>query len=296
MNKTIPAPAAHFLALFTIAVWGTTFIASKVLLAVYSPLQIMLMRFFMAYVMLWILRPKLLRLDLKGELGCILLGLFGCTLYFLAENYALTFTLASNVSIILAMAPMLTAVLAHIFLHDEKLNRNIFFGFAVAIAGVALVVFNGTVILKINPVGDLLSFGAALCWAVYSVLLKKHLTEYDSLLLTRRVMFWGFVTALPVLIVRSEPFPAAPLADFTNLFCILYLGILGSGFCYIFWNMATKRLGTVVTNNYIYFNPFFTLAAAGIFLDEPISLMGAGGSLLILLGIFISDRKKKMPA
>ena len=293
MNREISTTLAHLFALFTIIVWGTTFIASKILLGAYSPLQIMLMRFVVAYIVLIVLRPKFIKLPLIEEMKCMFLGLFGCTIYFLMENYALTYTLTSNVSIILAVAPILTAILAHLFLPNEKLSKNIFLGFFIAIIGVAFVVFNGTVVLKLNPIGDLLSIAAALCWAIYSVLLKKQLRRIDGLLLTRRTMLWGFLTALPLELIKGEAFDLAPLGEAKMLFCILYLGILGSGICYVLWNMATYKLGTVVTNNYIYLNPFSTMVAALIVLKEPISWMGFVGAALIILGVFVGDHKKK---
>lgn len=292
MKKEISSAMAHIFAIFTIIVWGTTFIASKLLLKVYSPLQIMLLRFVIAYIVLFILKPKVMRVSLKEEINCMLLGLFGCTIYFLMENYALTYTLASNVSIIIAAAPILTAILAHFFLTNEKLQKGTFFGFFIAFLGVALVVFNGTVVLKLNPLGDMLSLGAALCWAIYSVILKKQISRCDGMILTRRIMLWGFITALPIELIKGESFSLAPLGQGTLLFCILYLGILGSGICYVLWNTAICKLGTVVTNNYIYIIPFSTMVAATLILKEPISLMGICGAVLIILGVFISDHKK----
>lgn len=280
------------MALFTIIVWGTTFIASKLLLAHYTPLQVMLMRFAIAYIVLWLLKPKRLKLSLKEEGRCILLGLTGGTFYFLLENYALTYTLTSNVSILIAAAPMLTALLAHFCLPDEPFKKSSLVGFGIAIIGVALVVFNGTVMLKLNPLGDILSIGAALSWAIYSILLKKQVGRYDSLLLTRRIMLWGFLTALPVTLISGETFTLAPLSEPTLLICILYLGILGSGICYVLWSLAIHKLGTVVTNNYIYINPFSTMVAAVIVLKEQVSVMGICGAGLILLGVFISDKRK----
>lgn len=292
MKKEISTTMAHGLAIFTIIVWGTTFIASKVLLEVYSPLQIMLMRFVIAYIVLFVLKPKVMKLSLKEEINCLLLGLFGCTIYFLMENYALTYTLASNVSIIIAAAPILTAILAHFCLPNEKLQKETFVGFLIAFIGVALVVFNGTVVLKLNPLGDMLSLGAAFCWAIYSVLLKKQISKYDGLLLTRRIMLWGFISALPIELIKGEAFSIQPLANGKLLFCILFLGILGSGICYVLWNHAIHKLGTVVTNNYIYINPFSTMIAATLILKEPVSIMGVLGATLIIVGVFISDHKK----
>ena len=119
----------HLLALFTIIVWGTTFIATKLLLTNFSPIHIMLMRFTLAYVVLFILKPKPLFVDVKTEAQFALLGLFGWTLYFLTENNALTYTYAANVSIIVASAPILTALLVHLFHKEEKVDRNNIYGF-----------------------------------------------------------------------------------------------------------------------------------------------------------------------
>ena len=76
-------------AAFTIVIWGSTFISSKKLLTLYSPAQIMLTRFLLAYGALWLVRPRKLSLPRKTELTFLLLGLSGCSLYFYTENSAL---------------------------------------------------------------------------------------------------------------------------------------------------------------------------------------------------------------
>lgn len=175
MTRKNDRAAGHLLALITIIIWGTTFVATKTLLRDYDALQIMLMRFFLAWVLLLLLTRRIEKpVSLKEEAGIFALSLSGVSLYYFFENTALTYTLASNVSIILAAAPIFTAVLAHIFTKDEKLNGRIWAGFVIAIAGVVLVVFNGTYVLKLNPLGDALSILAALSWGVYSVLLKGY--------------------------------------------------------------------------------------------------------------------------
>lgn len=292
MTKTSSALVAHILALLTTVAWGTSFIASKILLETFTPTQVMLMRFILAYAALWLLCPKRLKLSFKEEMGFAALAISGCSLYFLCENSALTYTYAANVSIIVAAAPILTAIAAHLFLPDEKLGLGSFLGFGVAIVGVAMVVFNGTVILKLNPLGDLLSFGAALCWAVYSVLLRKSVDKYENLLLTRRLMLWGIFTSLPIALVEGAPLPLGALLDAQYIFCLLFLGLVCSALGYVFWNTATKRLGTVVVCNYVYIIPFFTMLTGVLVLDEPLTAMGIVGAVLIMLGMFIADRKK----
>lgn len=281
----------HILALITIIVWGSTFISTKMLLSEFSPVQIMICRFAIAYVVLWLIRPKFDKTGIKDELLFLLMGIFGCTVYFITENTALRYTIASNVSIIVASAPILTAILAHFFVKGEKLNKNIIIGFIVAFTGVALVVFNGQFVLKLNPLGDLLSLGAALSWAVYSVILRTCVDKYNSVMLTRKLMFYGLLTSLPIAALEGEPFPFEAFGIPEMLFCILFLGVIGSGICYVLWNKAISKLGVVITNNYIYINPFVTLVTGGIILKEPITAMGVAGAILIISGVVLSSKK-----
>ena len=281
-------------AAFTITVWGSTFISSKKLLGLYSPAQIMLTRFLLAYCALWLLRPRRLPLTWKRELGFLLLGLFGCSLYFYTENTALTYTLASNVSIIVAAAPILTAVLAH-FAGEERFRRGTLWGVLVAFTGLVLVVCNGTFVLRLNPRGDFLALGAAACWAVYSVLMRKLGQELDPILVTRRTLFWGILTALPLVLLEGKNYPAAPLLTPAVAGNFLFLGLIGSGLCYVLWNKAFQLLGVVATNNFIYLNPFITIVAARLFLDEPISPLALLGAVLITVGVVVSQREPKLP-
>jgi len=292
MKSRYSALMAHGLALFTAIAWGSSFIASKILLESYSPTQLMLMRFALAYLALWLCCPKMLKLSLREELRFAALAVSGCSLYFLFENSALTYTYASNVSIIVAAAPILTAVAVRLFFPEEKLRLGSVLGFCVAIAGVAMVVFNGQVVLKLSPLGDLLSFAAAACWAVYSVILRGMVDKYDNLLLTRRLMLWGFVSGLPIAIFEGRSFSLAPLLNGEYIFCVLFLSFVCSALGYVFWNSATRRLGVVVVCNYVYIIPFFTMLTGVIVLGEPLSATGVAGAALIMLGMFIADRKK----
>lgn len=279
--------AGHLLAMVTIAIWGSTFIASKYMLGDFSPVQIMTMRFVIAWTVLFLIRPRFVKPVLRDELGFLLLGIFGCSLYFWCENTALTLTYASNVSIIVAMAPLLISILAHFFTRDEKFKPNLLAGFLVAFLGVALVVFNGAIVLKLNPIGDLLSLTSALCWAIYSILLKRRLGKYDNFVLTRKVMFYGFLTALPLLLIEGKPFRVEAFLDPVNVACLVFLGMLGSGACYVLWSVASERIGVVAAGNYIYAVPFVTMIAASLLLKEKISFMGIAGAVLIISGVLL---------
>ena len=86
----------------------------------------------------------------------------------------------------------------------EKLGNHFAIGSAIALTGMALVVFNGIFVLDDNPIVFILSFASALCWSVYSIALRVMEQRYSSLEITRKVFFWGVITMLPYFLY--EPF------------------------------------------------------------------------------------------
>lgn len=164
--------AGHLPALLTIIIWGTTFISTKVLLVDFLPIEILFFRFLMGFLALLLVCPHRLKgTGARQELTFVAAGFCGICLYYLLENIALTYTMASNVGVIISVAPFFTAILTHVSgKGEEKLRANFFLGFLVAMAGIFLISFHGAG-LEINPLGDLLALLAAMVWAGYSVLI-----------------------------------------------------------------------------------------------------------------------------
>ena len=134
----------HAAALLTIF-----FISTKVLLTGLRPVEVLFLRFALGFAALCLLYPRRLRLaGRRQELWFAAAGLCGVTLYFLLENIALTCTLASNVGVLVSVSPMLTALLSHFLLRRERLRPLFFAGLAVALAGVAMVSYNGAAVLE----------------------------------------------------------------------------------------------------------------------------------------------------
>ena len=243
----------HIFAIITILVWGSCFVLTKNLLVDFTPIQIIPLRMGLAYVTLWVLRPKTLKLPWKDELMFILIGITGGSFYFYLQNTALDHTYAANVSILVAMSPILTVLLAQLFSrNNERLGKYVYIGAVIAIAGVVLVVLNGQMSFHLSPIGDLLALAAALMWAVYSILIKKYTEQYDNFIVTRRVFLWAFLTAVPLMLLTDGMPDLAPL--FTQpkvLISWLFLGVMGNAVCFAIWNIAFKALGVVVTNNYL---------------------------------------------
>lgn len=287
--------AGHLAALFTISVWSTTFLATKVLLRSFSPVEILVIRFVMGYLALLAFdRRRLPRLTLRQELQFAGAGLCGLTLYYLLENVALTFTMASNVGVILSVAPFFTAIVFHVFAReDERFRWNFLFGFLTALAGICLISFNGSR-LQLNPLGDLLAVSAALAWAFYSLFLRE-VGRYNlpNVVVTRHIFFYGLLFLLPTLPffdVRLDPTRFAQPENWANL---LFLGFGASALCFVIWNFAVRQLGAVKSSVYIYLSPAITVIASAILLYEQITPLSAAGTVLTLAGLLISEYRPR---
>lgn len=285
----------HFAAFLTIIIWGTTFISTKILLADFQPVEILFFRFVMGFLVLLIIYPRRLKeVNLKQEITFAAAGLCGICLYYLLENIALTYTMASNVGVIISIAPFFTAILAHLFMKsEEKLRINFFIGFTVAMAGIILISFNGSK-LALNLMGDFLAIIAAFVWACYSILTRKISSfGYPVILATRRTFFYGILFMIPALFFFDFQIGLSRFANMTYLLNILYLGLGASALCFVTWNFAVKILGAVKTSIYIYMVPVITTITSVLILKEPVTWISAIGTLLAVVGLFLSEYNGK---
>lgn len=285
----------HLSALLTIIIWGTTFISTKVLLTDFQPVEILFFRFIMGLLALLVVYPhRLKKMTGKQELTFAAAGLCGICLYYLLENIALTYTMASNVGVIISVAPFFTAILTHLFIKgEEKLRVNFFLGFAVAMVGIFLISFNGSK-LELNPMGDLLALLAALVWACYSVLTKKISSfGYNTILTTRRVFIYGILFMIPALFLFDFELEFTRFSNPIYLLNIVYLGLGASALCFVTWNFAVKVLGAVKTSIYIYMVPVITIVTSVLILKEPLTILSVIGTLLAIIGLFLSEYNGK---
>ena len=293
MNTKNKAVLGHLLALFVTIVWGSAFVSTKVLLRTFHPIEIIIFRFLISWAVLFLCSPKpLLPKSWKSELPFIGAGLTGLTLYFMLENFALSYTFASNVGIIIAAAPMFTALLMWACRRTARPRWTFFAGFVIAIAGITLVSLSNGEAIGFGPLGDLLTLGAAFSWGAYGVLVEVVQPQgYTDLQATRKIFFWGLVFTIPFVFINHLDVSLARFAAPEMLFNVLYLGLGSSALCFVFWNKATACIGTVATNVYIYLTPVVTVIASALFLGEPIRPAGLGAIALILLGLWLSQRE-----
>lgn len=292
-----PKLVYHLAALLIVLAWGVSFVSTKVLLDNgLRPAEIYIYRFLLAYLLvLCVCHKRMFSNSLRDELLFATCGLCGGSIYFIAENTALEYTLVSNVSLITAISPLLTTFLIGMIYKSERPSKGIYIGSIVALMGVACVIFNSSFVVKMNPIGDLLSFAAALSWAVYSLVLRKLNALYSIMFISRKTFFYGVLTALPYMLTEAQITSPTVLLQADVWPHMLFLGVFASMIAYVIWAQSVKHLGAITASNYIYLQPIVTLIASVIILSETITIVGYLGCALILGGLWLGDyltRKK----
>jgi drug/metabolite transporter (DMT)-like permease len=291
---------AHLLAFVTIFIWSTTYISTKILLETFSQTEIMFFRFILAYFALLLAKPALripgpLRIPYRSpgeELLFACAGLCGVTMYFTLQNISLVYTLASNAGVLVSVAPFFTAIFSYIFLKGEPMHKSFFIGFCFSIIGITLISFNGNLILKLNPLGDILAVSCAVVWAIYCIFMKKiSAFGYHVILCTRKIFLYGIIFMLPILPFSGFHWDPERFTYLPNVFHMLFLGLGASALCFVTWNYAVGILGPVRTSVYIYIGPIITVVTSAIFLRERITFMAILGAVLVLAGLCLSEQK-----
>ena len=284
----------HLVAFITVAIWGTTFVATKVLmLNGLSPAQIFTLRFGIAYVlMLCFNHRRIFSNSWKDEAKMALLGITGGSLYFLSENEAMNFTTTTNTSLIVCSCPLFATLLVRlVYRNTSRIHVVQLLGSLLAFVGMIIVVLNGRFVLHLSPVGDALAFTACMCWAVYSLLMKSVTGAYSAAFITRKVFFYGVLTILPYYLLIPG-FPSVEVFGKPQVVGnLLFLGCLASMVCFLTWNWCISKLGAVKATNWVYFNPITTMIFASWVLDEKITPYFLVGAACILLGMYVADKK-----
>jgi drug/metabolite transporter (DMT)-like permease len=281
---------ALLLALFAILVWGASFAVTRATVREIPPMTLALLRFFLASLVLWpavhrqLRRQPIHRSDWRSMLG---LGVFGVSLYFAFENFSLSYTTASHGALIVATIPLITE-LAHAWKRRSPPAATVIAGLLVAFIGVLLLM--GESGGEASTGGDLLMFGAVLCWVAYTFLAERMVLRYPNLLLTFWIMLVGALTLLPFAIAEFllTPLPAPSVSAWGG---VVFLGIFCSALAYLCWNRALPELGVPFTNTLLYGIPFVGVLTGILALGEPLTVATVLGLILIPGGVLLASRR-----
>ncbi len=293
---------SHLGALLAVSMWGGSFVATKVLINCgLGPIEIYIYRFILAYFLLLVIcHERLMARNWRDELLFAICGLCGSSIYFIAENTAVEYTRVSDVSMITSLSPLLTTLLIGALYRTERPGKWVYIGSLIALSGVGCIVFkdglpdrSGDSASSVYAfIGNMLALGAAVSWAIYSLVLRKLNPFYTAQFITRKTFFYGLVTALPFWLISNEP--STSLTNLLRpevLLNLCFLGILCSMLSYILWAKVMGKLGAITTNNYLYVQPIVTMLIAAVLpsLNDPITLLSCAGCLLIIGGLWLGD-------
>ncbi len=281
--------------LFAVLIWGTTFVTTKQLLDLFSPTQLLLLRLLVGYAALWVLAPAPLRWQgWRTEGALALSGALGITLYAYLENMALLHGNAGMVSVVVCTAPLLTALIARLLRLGGRLTPCYWLGFILAMIGVALTITQGNLhSLKGAWLGAGFALLAALAWATYTLLPRPQTSTVKALAVTRRIFLWGILLLLPFALPTLSHWKWEALYAWSNLWRLLFLGLLASALCYAAWNLAVARLGGVRSTLGLYLIPVVGVFSAALVLGEPLSQPVLLGVASTLAGVALSSLGSK---
>ena len=286
----------HVAAFAMILVWGISFLNTRVLLdAGLTPTEIFVARFTIAYLaLLAVSRFKIKIVGWRDELLLIVSGIAGGSAYFIAENTALEYTLISDVAVLVSIAPLTTALMGAIFYRDERITLLTCVGMIIAFIGSVMLAMKDGFVWGDSVLGDLLAMLAAFVWAFYSMALKKLNRIYSTLFITRKMFFYGILSALPLLAMEDTQVQWSTLAQPAVWGNLLYLGLICSMAAYFIWGITVKRIGAVRASNYFYLSPIISMIAAAIWFDERPTFVAYTGCALIMSGVIIAEKFKRV--
>lgn len=290
----------HLAILTVVLVWATTYISTKILLDAFTPMQILLVRTVLGFFFLFLCNPKKMVYKHKGDRLILAgAGLCGIFLYYYLENTALVYSSASNVGVIVATAPFFILLAVHFILKEEKLKAQYFVGFALSMLGIAMISYSGQTELALNPLGDALAVLGIVVWAIYTTLTRVVSSRgYPTLLATRTMFFYALLGMVVANLLLGDLPSIQLVIQPPYLYHFLFLGLIASALCFVFWNFGLKSIGAIKSSFYLYLSPVITIVFSVIVLNEVITPTAAIGTALTLAGLLVSEykRERRRPA
>jgi drug/metabolite transporter (DMT)-like permease len=286
--------ASSFYLLFCAIIWGWTFVATRICLQYLNPVELLGLRFLTALPLLLvvILVKRIRFVFTRRELRAILLGSLVITVHFLIQITGLKYTSATNTGWIIAVSPLVMAVLAFLLLH-ERLSRRALWGIVIATSGILLLVSRGRLMSFewLGSVGDWLVLVSAHTWALYTIVIRDVTRTRNPLAVTVAVLTPPAVIILGYMALYSDWSKMVSMpAD--GVVSILFLGLLGLALGHWFWQEGVSRVGAARAGIYLYLEPVATTVLAVPYLNEEFGPLTALGGLLVLTGVYVAERRR----
>ena len=294
MQKTKLIP--YLEALFAVIVWGASFIATKIAVGQMSPIAVVWLRFAMGIPILLIavvMRKQFAFPKGTEWLYFALLGFLGISFHQWLQSNGLKTAQATTTAWIVSTSPAFIAILGWMIL-KEKLNLMQSLGIVLAMIGVLAVVSKGDLatiaVGKFGTYGDFLILISSVNWAVFSILSRRGLKNHPSTRMTFWVMTIGWLITSVAFFAGRNYLEISKL-DSRGWMAMIFLGIFTTGLAYIAWFDALSSLPAAQTGAFLFVEPLTSMVVAAIILSEQITLVSILGGAVILVGIWMVNRK-----
>lgn len=282
---------ARVLLLFAVVVWGWTFVATKVCLRYVDPLELLALRFAIGLPLLLaliLLRRRRLRWA-AHRLPLALASLI-FLLHFVVQVVGLRYTSATNTGWIIAVTPLVLALLARLFL-GEPLHARAVVGIGVSTVGILLLVSNGrpAELGWLSSRGDWLVLASAHTWALYTIATRNVARAIDPLAVTFAVLLPATVVLGAIVALRSGASPTGRL-PLEGWLALLFLGVCGTALAQWFWQVGVSRLGATPAGTFLFLEPLATTGLAVPYLGESLGGWTLAGGALVLAGVWWAQR------
>ena len=278
--------------LLVAVIWALNFSIVKTTLSEIDPLSFNAMRYILASgLLVFAAKQRGFNIRVKKEHFWPLIGLalIGNLLYQMFFIIGINFTHSANAAVMLGTIPVWVALLSQLFT-DEKLNTYKSIGVLLAFIGVVLIITGGPNSLSLESetfLGNIITLASAFSWAVYTILSRKYLKEYNT---SQFTAFMSVVGAIALILVGIPSllkldWQAISIAGFGG---ILYSGLLSVGLAYLIWNRSVSKIGAVKTAAYQNLVPVLGLLFGVFILGEQLTVQQLSGSAIVIAGIFFS--------
>lgn len=283
--------------LLTGLAFSGSFVAAKYTTSDLTPLVTTLLRYVIAVIFFGIImatKRDNFRIKPRHLLAFVALGLTGIVGYHYFFFTSLHYTRVANTAIINGLSPIITGIMAALFIR-ERLSTTNWAGIIIAFAGVMILVTKGSASsitgMEFNR-GDLLMLIAVVCWAVYSLIVKRIVEQYSALTITFISALFG-VLALMFLVIPENLSDQVRTISTESILSVLYMGVIASGLGYLFYNLSIKQLGPTRTSGFVYSTvPLLTALLAFLFFSEPVTVTMLISAVLVIAGLQLALRQK----
>ena len=288
----------HILAFISMFFWGMSYVWSKIVFEVYSPLTTIFFRLLISFVVLFLfgyvigqLKP-VQKKDRWLFIGSAFLNPF---LYFVGENYGLSLVSASLSSIIVSTIPVFAPFAAYYFFKERLRPLNLI-GLIISFTGLLVIILNDKFQLLANPLGIALLFLAVFSAVFYVVALKKLTQQYNPVTIITWQNMLGSLFFLPFFLFIDGPSFVTIRPGILPIVSLLMLGIFASSVAYVLYTYVVKYLGVIKSSLYTNLIPVFTVVFSFYLLGEQFTARKIIGMTVVIIGVVLSEIGKTEPS